>query len=186
VVRDANCIFNFRTISSVINPEGAALDLHQWQATENSYTFVMINIEEELNSERHIADLKLRIARLTCCHQPSLSTCCKRRSTSGKNARRRWRSSTKQSAGAWSLAPLLFMFEHSEHPALQFSYIQVAACLTERQHYCRQPLASGHTLCVFAEIKTFHLMPTRIKYGLKQLDLFGLEAAAADDLANFH
>ena len=39
-------------------------DLRQLQATENSYTFVMITIEEKLRCEWHIADLKRRIAQL--------------------------------------------------------------------------------------------------------------------------
>jgi hypothetical protein len=44
--------------------EGQDFDLRQLQATENSYTFVMIDIEAKLNCERHIADLTLRIAQL--------------------------------------------------------------------------------------------------------------------------
>jgi hypothetical protein len=39
-------------------------DLRQLQATEDFYTLAMISIEAKLNCERHIADLKLRIAQL--------------------------------------------------------------------------------------------------------------------------
>jgi hypothetical protein len=33
---------------------------------------------------------------------------------------------------------------------------------------------------------TFHLMPASIENGVEQLHVFGLEAAATDDLPNFH
>ena len=75
-----------RSLDEIRAHEGQDFDLRQLRATENSYTFVMIDIEAKLNCERHIADLTLRIAQLKqgsgagsdVLVQPSSSTCCNR------------------------------------------------------------------------------------------------------------
>lgn len=53
-----------KLLKILVEQAASVLTFVNCQATEYSYTFPMSTIEEKLNCERHIADLKLRIAQL--------------------------------------------------------------------------------------------------------------------------